>query len=286
MSDHEQQRFVDRHGLWRNRRALVVSKAGLTIEHWLGAPTLIPWRRITRARWQGSDQLMVVTPTGELHFGRSVAGLERLAQALEVGLTSGPDDAEPLAVTTSEVMARLNGQTSFVVPAVGGNVVLLALHWLVALLVCLTVAVASVLPSAGLIKLWPVLAFGGLALLGIVALLRVIRRLARARGTATVDIEGVRIAYPKGTVSFQWHEVRDVSMAQGRVVVHLTDRTFIELPNAASLDGLYSALSLVSSARRRMPSLKQPVSSAALSRIGPTMAEADRGLSPAEEVDA
>ncbi|MBI5831943.1 MAG: hypothetical protein HZB16_06465 [Armatimonadetes bacterium] len=74
-SPHEPQRFPDRGGWLRNRRAVVLDDDGLTVEWWLGAPTRIAWGNVLAARWERSNVLLLKTVDRPLRLRNCAGGL-------------------------------------------------------------------------------------------------------------------------------------------------------------------------------------------------------------------
>ncbi|MBI5831940.1 MAG: hypothetical protein HZB16_06450 [Armatimonadetes bacterium] len=292
---HGEQRFVDRQGWLRNRRAVVLDERGITVERWLGPPTSIAWGDLAGARWHGAHTLELITMGSSVSLDRGVVGLSQLARAVHERVTGQAEEDAAGGALADDVARWLGGFTSAVHrPALdlheGGLVALagalglglvgsLALWWL---------ALGYGPPSGG--STWAWIAWLLVVLLTaklIAAVTWLSTRRLTALGPAacrvTADSERVTI-HPAGGQpdSFAWHEVIGLVEWSDGCRIHLSDGRDLTMPNRPQFEPVLNALRHLARRREGFDAEHLPVPASALSPAGQRWTEAHRGLSPAD----
>ncbi|MBI5831939.1 MAG: PH domain-containing protein [Armatimonadetes bacterium] len=284
----EPQRFPDRHGWLRNRRAVVLDEDGVTVERWIGRPLHIPWGDVTAVHWDGADTLVVQAGLRQVRIERGVAGMSGLGQAINQAMLARTEDDGHLLIEPADVERWLAGFRVAVVAegpvedspssadlaSWAALLAVVSLGWLLA-------QSASLPWNPWLLALAPMAAGAALcARLSAYVAARRRRPACRvAAGPSGVEVQR-RGQLP---VTFAWGQVERIDSGPLRHDVRLSGGRVVHLPAAAAFEPLVGALRTVVAHRAGFHAAAPPVPAAALSPAGqPALAVgALRGVSRA-----
>ena len=283
MNDRSLERFACRSRWPSSLRAVLAYDQGLWWDRRYGGSRLLPWGDIVASRWLAHGDAELVTVNGRVRLPRTITDLPGLLALIDKRLARRQGRDGQVEVAASDVLRWLNGFTEATIdfspePSAGWSVYV---GCAAAALVVLTIPLlgsssAAVLPFVLLIWL-------GAGLL-------VVLSMASGRGgssvTVVADEKGVRVSRgTEETRQFAWSEVVGVSEAGGQAVVRLARGGEARFAASPLTRPLIAALKLVVMRRQELATAGELVPDAALSPARLAEGPADRGLSPAEEVD-
>ncbi|MBI5831941.1 MAG: hypothetical protein HZB16_06455 [Armatimonadetes bacterium] len=261
---HEPQRFPDRRGWLRNRRAVVLDGDGLTVERWIGGAARLPWGDVLATTWLGPDLIEVEATGRTLLLDRFVDGVHGLGQAIDAAMLARADDDGQIPVAPEDIE-----------------------RWLGGFHVAIVTEGHAPTPASGTgLASWPVI---GAVYARCHDLMAARRRRPSCRvvvGPSGVEVQR-RGQLPE---EFAWTQVVHVESGPDRHTVTLSDGRAVSLPASGELEPLLGAIRMVLAHRAGYHAQPPPVPLAALSPSAPPSAShaAEHGVSraaPASEAD-